>query len=98
MKVKSESEVTQSCLTLSDPMDYSLPGSSVHGIFQVRMLEWLPFSSPGDLPNPGIKLSSLVLKAQSLTIGLAGKSWSYAFMCMGDFWNDMPETVNGGYI
>ena len=40
MKVKSESEVTQSCLTLSDPMDCSLPGSSVHGIFQVRVLEW----------------------------------------------------------
>ena len=39
-KVKSESEVTQSCLTLSDPMDCSLPGSSVHGIFQARVLEW----------------------------------------------------------
>ena len=40
MKVKSESEVTQSCLTLRDPMDCSLPGSSVHGIFQARVLEW----------------------------------------------------------
>ena len=40
MKVKSESEVTQSCLTLSDPMDCSLPGPSVHGIFQARVLEW----------------------------------------------------------
>ena len=40
MKVKSESEVAQSCLTLSDPMDCSLPGSSVHGIFQARVLEW----------------------------------------------------------
>ena len=40
MKVKSESEVTQSCLTLSDPMDCRLPGSSVHGIFQARVLEW----------------------------------------------------------
>ena len=39
MKVKSESEVAQSCLTLSDPMDCSPPGSSVHGIFQVRVLE-----------------------------------------------------------
>ena len=39
-KVKSESEVTQSCPTLSDPMDYSLPGSSIHGIFQARVLEW----------------------------------------------------------
>ena len=40
MKVKNESEVAQSCPTLSDPMDYSLPGSSVHGIFQARVLEW----------------------------------------------------------
>ena len=40
MKVKSESEVTQSCPTLSDPMDCSLPASSVHGIFQARVLEW----------------------------------------------------------
>src|SRR5574337_1250694 len=41
MKVKSESEVTQSCPTLSDPMDCSLPGSSVHGICQARVLEWV---------------------------------------------------------
>ena len=40
MKVKSESEVTQSCLTLGDPMDCSPPGSSIHGIFQARVLEW----------------------------------------------------------
>ena len=40
MKVKSESEVTQSCPTLSDPMDCSLPDSSVHEIFQARVLEW----------------------------------------------------------
>ena len=40
MKVKSESEVTQSYPTLSDPMDCSLPGSSIHGIFQARVLEW----------------------------------------------------------
>ena len=40
MKVKSESEVTQSYPTLCDPMDCSLPGSSVHGIFQARVLEW----------------------------------------------------------
>ena len=40
MKVKSESEVAQLCPTLSDPMDCSLPGSSVHAIFQARVLEW----------------------------------------------------------
>ena len=40
MKVKSESEVAQSCPTPSDPMDCSPPGSSIHGIFQARVLEW----------------------------------------------------------
>ena len=54
MKVKSQSEVTQSCPTLSDPMDYSPPGSSVHGIFQARVLEWgaIAFSTP----HPGLWL------------------------------------------
>ena len=48
MKVKSESEVTQSCQTLRDPMDCSLPGSSIHGIFQARAPEWvaIAFSHP----------------------------------------------------
>ena len=40
MKVKSEREVAQSCPTLSDPMDCSLPGSSIHGILQARVLDW----------------------------------------------------------
>ena len=40
MKGKRESEVTQSCPTPSNPMDYSLPGSSIHGVFQARVLEW----------------------------------------------------------
>ena len=44
MKVKSESEVAQSCLILSEPMDCSPPGSSVHGIFQARVLEWGAFA------------------------------------------------------
>ena len=44
MKVKSESEVAQSCPTLRDIMDCSLPGSSVHGIFQARVLEWGPMA------------------------------------------------------
>ena len=45
MRVKNESEVTRSCLTPSDPMDCSLPGSSIHGIFQARVLEWGAFST-----------------------------------------------------
>ena len=50
MQVKSESEVAQSCPTLSDPMDCSLPGSSVHGVFQAGVLEWgaIAFSREGD--------------------------------------------------
>ena len=50
MKVKSESEVAQSCPTPSDPMDCSLPGSSIHGIFQARVLEWgaIAFSEIGN--------------------------------------------------
>ena len=50
MKVKSESEVNQSCLTLSDPMDCSPPGSSIHGVFQARVLEWgaIAFSAKGN--------------------------------------------------
>ena len=46
MKVKSESEVTQSCPTLHNPMDCSLPGSSIHGIFQAKVLEWGAIAYP----------------------------------------------------
>ena len=48
MKVKSEREVAQSCPTLSDPMDCSLPGSSVQGTFQARVLEWGAIAVYGD--------------------------------------------------
>ena len=47
--------VTQSCLTLCDPMNYSPPGSFVHGILQARILEWWLIPSPGDLPDPGME-------------------------------------------
>ena len=53
--------VTVSYLTLCDPMDCSPPGSSVQGIFQARILEWVPFLSPEDLSDPGIIPTSLVL-------------------------------------
>ena len=61
MKVKSESEVTQLCLTLSDPMDCSPPGSSIHGIFQARVLEWgtIPFS--GQYPFSSVQFSHSVM-------------------------------------
>ena len=50
MKVKSESEAVQSCPTLSDPMNWSLPGPSVHGIFQARVLEWGAITFSIDTP------------------------------------------------
>ena len=60
MKVKSQSEVAQSCLTLSDPMDCSLPGSSVHGIFQARVLEWGAIAFSGHLLSHVQLLSDLM--------------------------------------
>ena len=54
----------QSRLTLCDPVDCSLPGSSVHGILQARILEWVAISPPpGDLPNPGMELTTLTSPA-----------------------------------
>ena len=67
MEVKSESEVVQSCPTLSDPMDCSLPDSSVHGIFQARVLEWgaIAFS---DIPHELIIIiASLEMHSVKLT-------------------------------
>ena len=49
---------TQSCTTLCDPMNYSPPGSSVHGICQARTLEWVAFPPPGDLSNLEIEPTS----------------------------------------
>jgi len=65
--------VTQLCLTLCDPMDYGPPVSSVYGILQARILEWLPFPSPRDLPDPGIKPTYPELQADSLPSELPGK-------------------------
>ena len=65
MKVKSESEVAQLCPTLSDPRDCSLPGSSIHGIFQARVLEWgaIAFSGHGSsthqVPDAALSVSHM---------------------------------------
>ena len=72
MKVKSESEVSQSCLTLSNPMDCSPPGSSVHGILQARVLEWgaIALSTPVNSTVQIVKLrgdSSVGLEASDPT-------------------------------
>ena len=73
-KVKGkESEVAQSCPTLCDPMDCCLPGTSIHETFQARVLEWVPFPSPGDLPDPGIEPGSPALQADALPSEPLGK-------------------------
>ena len=66
MKVKSESEVTQSCLTLSDPMDCSLPGSSVHGIFQARVLEW--GATAFSVHRVGVRIKWLIFACVAITL------------------------------
>ena len=65
--------VTQSCLTLWDPVDCSLPGPSVHGILQARYWSGLPFPFPGGLPNPGIEPGSPALQADSFWSEPPGK-------------------------
>ena len=65
-------KVAQSCPTLCHPMDHT-----VHGILQARILEWVPFSSPGDLPNPGIKPRSPTLQVDSLPAEPQGKPSSF---------------------
>ena len=73
MKVKSESEVAQSSPTLCDPMDCSLPGSSVHGIFQARVLEWV-----------AIAFSEQALGSQLKVSGIKGKE-NVLFLIVVDF-------------
>ena len=63
----------QSCLTLCDTIDGSPPGSPVPGILQARILEWVAFPSPGDLPNLQIKPGSPSLQADSLPSEPPGK-------------------------
>ena len=67
--------VTQSCPTLSDPVDCSPSGSSVHGVIQARIPEWVAFPSPGDLPDSGTEPRSPALQANSLLSEPLGNSW-----------------------
>ena len=73
MKVKSESEVTQSFLTLSNPMDCSLPGSSVHGIFQARVLEWVAIAFSDGCESWSIKKAEC-LRIDALNCGVGEDS------------------------
>ena len=76
MKVKSESEVVRSCPTLSNPMDCSLPGSSVHGIFQARVLEW------GIMPSPNSTLGSFKGKVDQTSCAVILEEVSLAATCL----------------
>ena len=66
--ILGENEVAQLCPILHDPMDCSRSGSSIHGIFQARVLEWIAFPSPGEISNPGIKPGSSALQAEAFTL------------------------------
>ena len=66
-------KVTQSCLTPCHPIDYTLPGSSVLGILQARIVEWVDVPFSRDLPDPGIKPVSPVLADKFFTTKLPGK-------------------------
>ena len=78
-KLQEFSKVSQLCPTLCSSMDCSLPGSSVHGIFQARVLEWVAIPSPGDLPNPGIKPGPPALQTDALPSKPPGKPWSQKY-------------------
>ena len=78
--------VAQSCLTLCNPIGYSLPGSSIHGISQARILEWVAFLSPGDLPDSGIKTTFLALAGRFFTVEPPGKPLENSTeLCMRKF-------------
>ena len=88
MKVKSESKVAQSCPTLSNPMDCSLPGSSTHGIFQARVLEWgaIAFSSHARYPD-SYYLHSLLLKSSNMgTALMISESLCMPILFQNDFY------------
>ena len=72
-EVKVKVFVAQSCLTLCNPVDCSPPDSSVHGILQARILEWVATSFPGSLPDPGIDPTSSALQVDSLPSEPPGK-------------------------
>ena len=87
MEVKNESEVAQWCPTLSDPMDCSLPGSSVHGIFQERVLEWVAIAFSRDTWGTyNYKLDIKDFLMEDLTVHLRiatpAKSWLVWELCL----------------
>ena len=74
--------VTQSCLTLCKSMDFSPPSPSVHGILKARILEWVAFPSPWDLPSTGTEPESPTLQADSLLSEPPEKLYIYIYIYM----------------
>ena len=72
-------KLLQSCLTLCDPMDCSPPGSSVHGILQTKIIEWVVCPPPGNLPNPGIVPASLMSPALAGWFFTTSANWEALF-------------------
>ena len=79
--MKSESEAAQLCLILCNSMDCRRPGSSIHGIFQTRILEWVAISFSRDLPDPGVEPMSPSLQADALPSEPPGK-YTYTYICI----------------
>ena len=75
MTLRVRAKLLQSCPTLCNPMGCSLPGSSVHGILQARILSGLPCPPPGDLPDPGIDPASPALQLDSLPLSRRGSPY-----------------------
>ena len=71
-EVSAAAKSLHSCPTLCDPIDGSPPGSSVHGILQARILEWVTIPSPGELPNLEIELMSPALTSRFFTAEPSG--------------------------
>jgi len=107
MKVKSESEVAQSCLTFSDPMDWSLPGSSIDGIFQARVLEWGAIAFSGrtvwrfhkklkiELPyNPAISLLGIYLKKIIIWKDTCTPMFTAALFTIAKTWKQPYVSIN----
>ena len=83
-ELQDKEEGFQLCLILCDPLDCSPPGSSVHGIFQARILEPVPFPTPGDLPNSGMELVSPALSDELFTAEPPGKpSGRFGYSLLG---------------
>ena len=95
----TESEsVSQSCPTLCDPVDYSLPGSSIHGIFQARILEWVAVSSSRGSSHIAIKPASLMSPVLAGRFFTTRATWEGRFIMATLFKNKLPQSFPGDSV